>query len=100
MPRLWWRWRKYLDTRRFPEPGYGPGPVRSAMLPRPLHRRTPVDLVLATLNPYVDAVAGQRLAQRHQVPYVLDYRDAWSLDMFSGRTVHGRTRGWERWRPS
>lgn len=87
-PRLWWRWRKYLDTRHFPEPAYGPwaGPLGDAA--EAVHRRTPVDLVVATLNPYVDAVAGQRLAQRHQVPYVLDYRDAWSLDMFSGRTVH------------
>lgn len=87
-PRLWWRWRVWQDRRDFPEPAYGPWSRELREAARTIHARTPVDLVLATVNPYVDAVPALTLHEEHGVPFVVDYRDAWSLDMFSGATLH------------
>ena len=43
------------------------------------------DLVLATGSPFRSFLAARRLARRLGVPYVLDYRDPWSLGVhFSG----------------
>jgi len=87
-PRLWWRWRVWKDRRDFPEPAYGPWATPIAEAARSLHAADPVDLVVATVNPYVDAVPGLTLHAESGVPFVVDYRDAWSLDMFSGATLH------------
>jgi len=87
-PRLWWRWRVWSDRRDFPEAAYGPWGTSLAEAARSLHDADPVDLVVATVNPYVDAVPGLTLHEDHGVPFVVDYRDAWSLDMFSGATLH------------
>ena len=89
-PPLWWRARKQLDRVPFPEPGYGPWrrPLEAAALQ--VHADDPVDVVVATTNPYVDMAAADVLSRRHGVPYVLDYRDAWQLDVFTGRRTHRR----------
>lgn len=99
LPRVWWRWRKWADQLTFPEPGYGPWRAGIEAGADDVHARTPVDLVLATANPSVAFTVADRLHRRHGVPYVMDYRDAWSLDVFSGARVHaGRSRvgRWER----
>lgn len=49
-----------------------------------LHRRDAVDLVLATGSPYTSFAAAAALAAHHGVPYVLDDRDAWLLDVYTG----------------
>lgn len=87
-PRVWWRLRKRADLRRFPEYGYGPW--RSALEESALaiHRDDPVDLVVASANPYVDFAAADALNRRYGVPYVMDYRDAWMLDVFGGGLLH------------
>src|SRR5690606_19528427 len=89
-PQVWCRARKQLDRVRFPEPGYGPWrrPLEQAALR--IHAERPVDLVVATANPYVDLAAADALHRRHAVPYVVDYRDAWQLDVFTGRRNHRR----------
>ncbi len=98
-PRVWWRLRKRLDLLPFPEYGYGPWrrPLERAALE--VHRRTPVDLVVASANPNVDFTAADVLFRRYKVPYVMDYRDAWMLDVFGGGLVHpvgGRVDRWEQ----
>lgn len=98
-PRVWWRLRKRLDLLPFPEYGYGPWrrPLERAALE--VHRRTPVDLVVASANPNVDFTAADVLFRRHKVPYVMDYRDAWMLDVFGGGLAHpigGRVDRWEQ----
>ncbi|GGK67663.1 glycosyltransferase [Ornithinimicrobium pekingense] len=89
-PPVWWRARKQLDRVPFPEPGYGPWrrPLQEEALE--VHTERPVDLVVATANPYVDLAAADVLHRRHGVPYVVDYRDAWQLDVFTGRRTHRR----------
>lgn len=87
-PRLWLRQRKRLDTQDFPEVGYGPWmrPLEAAA--DRIHAADPVDLVLASANPNVDFTVAAHLHRAAGVPYVMDYRDAWMLDVFDGHTVH------------
>ena len=77
-----------MDTVAFPEVGYGPWARRLAHAARELHRRDPVDLVIGSANPNVDFVPGQVLHEEAGVPYVMDYRDAWLLDVFDGHQLH------------
>lgn len=92
-PRVWWRARKGLDLLAFPEYGYGPWrrPLESAA--QQVHEHDPVDLVVASANPNVDFMAADVLARRG-VPYLLDYRDAWMLDVFGGGLLHPQGGGW------
>ena len=90
-------WR-LVTTRAFPEryAGWVPGLVRALL---DLHRRSPVDLVLASGNPWSAFVAAWAFGRLTRTPYVLDYRDAWTLDQFTGEPTAGpddlATR-WER----
>ncbi len=84
LPDLWRRARARAEQRPFPEAQYGPWrrPIERAALE--VHARHPVDLAMGTANPNVDFTAPWRLHQEHGVPFVMDYRDAWSLDTFTG----------------
>jgi glycosyltransferase involved in cell wall biosynthesis len=98
-PRTWAKLRTRRDHVPFPEVGYGPWrrPLEAAA--ERVHAADPVDLVVATANPHVAFSAADRLYRRHGVPYVLDYRDAWLLDVFSGdrlHSPHSRAAVWER----
>ncbi|MGO1770206.1 MAG: glycosyltransferase [Microbacterium sp.] len=80
---------------RFPERVYGGWVTNLRAAAEQVHERYPVDLVLGTSNPHVDFVPGQHLARRSGVPYVLDYRDGWALDVTTGRRTSGeRSRAW------
>jgi glycosyltransferase involved in cell wall biosynthesis len=98
-PVVWRRVRARLDLVRFPETGYGPWRPALEEAALQVHAQDPVDLVLATANPQVAFSAAWRLHHDAQVPYVLDYRDAWLLDVFTGERLHGprsRAARWER----
>jgi glycosyltransferase involved in cell wall biosynthesis len=88
LPPVWRKQRTRKDTRDFPEVGYGPWrkPLEQAALE--VHAADPVDVVVASANPNVDFAAADVLHQQHGVPYVMDYRDAWMLDVFDGRLLH------------
>ncbi|ASR55039.1 glycosyltransferase [Cellulomonas sp. CW35] len=47
-----------------------------------VHRHHPVDVVVATGNPWSDFAAAYAAHVRHRIPYVMDYRDSWTLDLF------------------
>jgi len=98
-PRAWVKARNIMDQRTFPEKVYGPWRRHLERAAERIHAEHPVDLVLATTNPQVAITAALHLSERYAVPYVVDYRDAWSLDVFSGRRLHpeGSTvHKWER----
>ena len=99
IPIVWRRLNARRDKIRFPETGYGPWrPVLAAAAER-IHAEHPVDVVLSTANPHVAFAGAWALHRRHRVPYVMDYRDAWLLDVFSGDRLHGprsRAARWER----
>lgn len=82
----------------FPEP-YGTwiGPVTRAI--GAVHRRQPVDVVVATGNPWSAFAAAWLAGRRHGLPYVLDYRDSWTLDIFGEHDAFPPghlARRWER----
>lgn len=87
-PRQWRNRRKKLDRKDFPEIGYGPWrePLERAAVA--VHEVDPVDLTVATANPNVDFCAAAVLNARFGVPFVMDYRDAWMLDVFDGGLLH------------
>jgi glycosyltransferase involved in cell wall biosynthesis len=97
---LLWNFVHYLGAQRhFPEGGYGSwkGPLTEAA--ERIHSDDPVDLVVGSANPNVDFAVGEFLHRAHNVPYVMDYRDAWHLDVYSGRrvgTLLGRSSRLER----
>ncbi|WP_196792204.1 glycosyltransferase [Motilibacter deserti] len=98
-PRLWARARKELDQVPFPEPAYGPWRRELEKAVDRLAAERRIDLCVATANPHVTFTAARRLHDKHGVPYVMDYRDAWSLDVFSGDRLHqpgSRVEKWER----
>ncbi|WP_211239666.1 glycosyltransferase [Jiangella gansuensis] len=98
-PKAWAKLRSRRDQLPFPEVGYGPwrGTIEAAA--ERIHAADPVDLVVATANPHVAFTAAWKLHRKHRVPYVMDYRDAWLLDVFSGERLHdesSRAAKWER----
>lgn len=42
-----------------------------------LIRRTRYDLVFSTAPPFTDFIIAHDIFQKHKIPYVIDYRDAW-----------------------
>jgi glycosyltransferase involved in cell wall biosynthesis len=90
-PRVWSRYRKQVDKlRSLPEVGYAGwrGDLEAAA--GRIHDEKAVDLVVATANPATAWMAAWHLHTKHGVPYVLDQRDGWTLDVFSGTRVHDR----------
>lgn len=89
--RAYGRLRSRLDTIPFPEHNYGQwrSALESAL--DDVQRRDPADLVIATANPNVDFQGAYHLHSRHGVPFIMDYRDAWRLDVFSGDDLASRT---------
>lgn len=92
---------KLVDLRRdlphFPEPNYGRWRPRLEAAAERIHRDRPVDLAIGTANPHVDFIPGWHLHRRFGVRHVMDYRDAWQLDVFSGRRLITATPDVRRW---
>lgn len=94
-PELW----GLVHSRRFPEPAFGDWRSELERAAVRVHREHPVDLALGTANPSVDFIPGWELKRRYGVPFVMDYRDAWTIDVFTGRShsrSSARAEAWER----
>ncbi len=87
-PRVWRRARLRLDVVDFPEKSYGPWKKPLLAAADRIHATDPVDLVVASANPNVDFAVADHLHRVAGVPYVMDYRDAWMLDVFDGGLLH------------
>ncbi|MER3387426.1 MAG: glycosyltransferase [Microcella pacifica] len=85
------------ESSSFPEPRYGGWGRFLVPAARRVHAQKPVDLVIGTANPNVDFLPGWDLNRRFGIPYVMDYRDTWHLDMYSGRRTAPRTARSSRW---
>ena len=96
-PELWTTWDWRHDLLDFPERAYGRWRRALEDAARSEHARHRVDLSMGTANPNVDFIPGWELHRRAGVPYVMDYRDAWRLDVFAGRTIHSRASRVGRW---
>lgn len=98
-PELWNGWRGWRTARVFPEPRYGLWRTNLEQAASRIHRAQPVSLTIGSGNPNVVHTAGLHLKDTAGVPFIMDYRDTWQLDMYSGRrTLSDRHPGarWER----
>lgn len=98
-PEFWQQRRNKQDINAFPEAEFGGWAVALRAAAEKVHREKAVTVAIGTANPYVDFVPGAHLKERFEVPYVMDYRDAWTIDVFRGVDSPSATdaqRGWER----
>ena len=98
-PELWNGWQANKTQRIFPERWYGSWKPILEEAAVNIHTRHQIDLVIGSANPNVVHTVGWHLNQLFQVPYIMDYRDTWQLDMYSGRrTLRDNSPGarWER----
>ncbi|GAA2519230.1 glycosyltransferase [Pilimelia columellifera] len=81
------RWLTELREREqklFPEPVFGGWRIELERALLRAHRERPSDLLLTTCAPYVNLAATVRLWDEEQVPYAVDFRDGWSVDVIGG----------------
>lgn len=84
---------------QFPEPVFGGwrDALEKGLLE--VHRERPADLLVTTCAPYVNLAATWRLWEEFRVPYVVDFRDGWSIDVIDGSEAFAPTSvagKWER----
>lgn len=72
------------ETDVFPEPHFGPWHDDLLAAAEAVQHSDPVDLVVGSANPNVDFAVGVHLHEKYGVPHVMDYRDAWRLDVYKG----------------
>lgn len=84
-PDEWLKKQRDTEKSAFPEGGYELLSEKWLPLLRNLHKKRPVDLVVATGNPYSAFEVAYEFFYESKVPYVLDYRDAWTLNQFTGQ---------------
>lgn len=86
---------RHLES--FPEPTFGAwrGTLEEAVLR--IHHERPADLLLASCVPYVNLAAAWRLWEEARVPYAVDFRDGWSIDVIDGNLAFGRDSEEGRW---
>lgn len=91
---LLWNYLRWMRSRAaFPEGGYGHWKAPLTEAAERIHRDHPVDLVVGSANPNVDFTPGDHLHRLFGIPYVMDFRDGWSLDVYTGdRTMAPRSR--------
>lgn len=83
-PELWNGLQGRRTFRVFPEPRYGLWRTELERAAERIHAQHPVSLTVGSANPNVVHTAGLHLSQKHGVPFVMDYRDTWQLDMYAG----------------
>ncbi len=83
-PRTWAEKAQANQVMAFPEVVYATWQPRAEAAARRIHELDPVDLVISTGNPYVDFAVALRLNVDYGVPFVLDDRDSWLLDVYNG----------------
>ena len=96
-PAGWIRKSREADLAVFPEIVFGGWrPVlEDAVLW--LHEQDPADLLVTTCVPYVNLAATLRLHERAGVPYAVDFRDGWSIDVIGGGVAFPRDSEAGRW---
>ncbi len=86
-PAKWLNAYRKRSMKPFPEPIYGRWKKALAAAADEIHAEDPVDLVLASCAPYVLLSAARHLYETHGVPYAIDFRDGWSIDVVEGEVA-------------
>ena len=86
-PRLWNRANRRSTWKIFPENSYGVWRPLIEKAALDLHQSEPISAVIGTANPNVSFTPAVLLHEQYGIPYFVDHRDAWSLDVFDGNTV-------------
>lgn len=88
---LLWNFLRWVWARvSFPEAGYATWRKPLVKAADDIHRQNPVSLVVGSANPNVDFMPGDHLRRRYGVPYVMDHRDAWNMDVYTGKRFGSR----------
>ncbi|MDN3240406.1 glycosyltransferase [Glycomyces tritici] len=89
------RWHQWRQRFAFPDKyaSWGESAVEEGLR---LHAEHPFDLVIATGNPFAAFGAAYELGKRTGLPYVVDYRDSWTLDLFKNQDAFPK--GDKAWR--
>lgn len=85
------RWRTRLSRVVSPLEGYGFWFRPALKASGRALRRQKFHAILATGNPFNSFIVAHLLGKRYGIPYVLDYRDAWTFDQFNGELKPGAT---------
>ncbi|MGW4824500.1 glycosyltransferase [Streptomyces sp. NPDC004227] len=83
-PDAWLRQAREDVQEIFPDPVFGAWRPALEEAALHIHAENPVTLAMASCVPYVQLAAIRRLYDDHQVPYAVDFRDGWSLDVVEG----------------
>lgn len=83
-PYIWKEVFRRRSRKGFPEDFHALWHRPASQAAQEIHRGKPVDLVMASASPYVSFKVAGELAD---VPYVLDYRDAWAFNTFTGAEI-------------
>ncbi|MFJ6851722.1 glycosyltransferase [Streptomyces sp. NPDC091271] len=96
-PNAWVARLRVRQTETFPEPNFGEwrGALEQAVLD--IHHEHPADLLLASCVPYVNLAAAWKLWEEARVPYAVDFRDGWSIDVIEGVEAFSRESELGRW---
>lgn len=96
-PQGWLADLRQRNKRSFPEAVFGGWrvPLEEALLA--VHQDHPADLLLTTCAPYVNLAATWRLWEEYRVPYAVDFRDGWSVDVIGGGEAFTRDSEAGRW---
>ncbi|GAA1789651.1 hypothetical protein GCM10009682_09570 [Luedemannella flava] len=89
---------EFLHTRFFPEQ-YASWGLNALARALRQHARRRFDVVVATGNPFVSFAVAWLFNRLTGVPYVLDYRDAWTLNQFTDGPAFPPGHGAWRWEP-
>ncbi|WP_227463347.1 glycosyltransferase [Nocardioides lijunqiniae] len=86
-PGRWLRQWREQNLESFPEPTFGGwrDELEAAVLA--LHDETPFDLVVVSCVPYVLLAPALRLHEERGVPFAVDFRDGWTVDVINGGTA-------------
>ncbi len=89
---------QFSQTKLFPE-RYSSWAWASVVRALKLHSKKRFDVVIATGNPFASFGAAWLFNRLTGVPYVMDYRDSWTLDLFHDEPAFPKDHiawGWEK----
>lgn len=84
-PRVWLKHHYRRNLEHFPEETFGGWRDELVESVRRVHDERPADLLLTSGTPYTFFAPALDLFERNGLPYVLDYRDGWAIDIIRER---------------